>query len=197
MQHWRMVDLWWVYPTLYIRGCIHPPGGSGFLPSTVCRLGNQAGEAWWSVNISMYTRWTHHLCTCSGNSHETLSHQICMIMPFRVQNMTVFVSLRDDMPCGKLPGFAVASGLCLGAQCFTFFCGHGALPGSFFLLLFPIRALFFFFWYIWRFKKLEIAKSSTQWLLKVFFLGSHGCNRPPKRLNMVDEFGFRSPTWYV
>ena len=189
MQHWRMVDLWLVYPTIYPVVCIH----RWFRISSVM---NQAGESWWSVNIITYTRWTHDLCTCSGNSHETLSHQICMIMPFRVQNMRVFVSLRDDMPCWKLPGFAVASGLCLGAQCFTFFCGHWALSGSCFLFLFPITAVFLFS-SIWRFKKLEIAKSLTQWLLKVFFLGSHGCNRPPKRLNMVDEFGFRSPTWYV
>ena len=69
--------------------------------------------------------------------------------------MTVFVSLRDDMPCGKLPGFAVASRLCLGAQCFTFFCGHGALPGSFFV---SIRALFFFLF--------GTFKGSTNWKLQ-------------------------------
>lgn len=71
-------------------------------------------------------------------------HIISVCMPFRVQNMTVFVSLRDDMPCGKLPGFAIASSLCLGAQCFTFFCGHWALSGSFFCFSFQSRPCFFF-----------------------------------------------------
>lgn len=104
--------------------------------------------------------------------------------------MTVFVSLRDDMPCGKLPGFAVASRLCLGAQCFTFFCGHGALPGSFFV---SIRALFFFF--LVHLKVQQIGNCKVIDTVVAFFFWVHtDAIGPQKRLNMVDEFGFRSPT---
>lgn len=160
--------------------CIHRWLGMGFLKRIYSMQISYSGIRLvksWCVNITMYTRWTHHSCTCSGNSHEKMSHQICM--PFRVQNMTFLCHF-------EMTGFAIAPGLCLGAQCFTFSCGHWALLGSFLFVSLSNQGLVFF----GTFEDSENWKLQSHWhsgCLRSFFLGSHGCNRPPKRLNMVHD----------